>query len=67
MGGGGGGGGMGDIFDMFMGGGRGGGGRSQRERKSEDVVHKLAVSLEELYNGGTKWVGWWQQGLQVGW
>lgn len=53
MGGGGGGGGMADIFDMFMGGGgRGRGG--PRERKSEDVMHKLAVSLEELYNGGTK-------------
>lgn len=55
--GGGGGGGMADIFDLFTGGGgRGGGGGRPRERKSEDVVHKLAVSLEELYNGGTKCV-----------
>eukprot|EP00197_Chlamydomonas_leiostraca_P013031 CAMPEP_0202868736 /NCGR_PEP_ID=MMETSP1391-20130828/11043_1 /ASSEMBLY_ACC=CAM_ASM_000867 /TAXON_ID=1034604 /ORGANISM="Chlamydomonas leiostraca, Strain SAG 11-49" /LENGTH=432 /DNA_ID=CAMNT_0049548941 /DNA_START=149 /DNA_END=1447 /DNA_ORIENTATION=- len=55
MGGGGGGGGMADIFDMFMGGGGGGRGRGgPRERKSEDVMHKLAVSLEELYNGTTK-------------
>jgi DnaJ family protein A protein 2 len=38
MGGGGGGGGPADIFDLFgMGGGRRG---SQRERRSEDVVHK---------------------------
>lgn len=53
MGGGGGGGGMADIFDMFTGGG-GGGRRSQRERRSEDVQHKLAVTLEDLYNGTTK-------------
>jgi DnaJ-class molecular chaperone len=54
MGGGGGmGGGMGDIFEMFMGGGGGRGGRP-RERKSEDVLHKLTVSLEDLYNGTTK-------------
>ncbi len=48
----GGGGGMSDLFEqMFgMGGGRG----RQRERKSEDVVHKLQVSLEDLYKGGTK-------------
>ncbi|GFH11068.1 uncharacterized protein HaLaN_06502 [Haematococcus lacustris] len=26
----------------------------QRERKSEDVVHKLTASLEEMYNGVTK-------------
>lgn len=45
-------GGMADIIgDLFGGGGRS---RSQRERKSEDVLHKLAVSLEELYNGATK-------------
>ena len=49
------GGGMSDIFDMFMGGGggRGRGGR-ERERKSEDIVHKLSVSLEDMYNGTTK-------------
>jgi DnaJ-class molecular chaperone len=51
-------GGMGDIFDMFMGGHGGGGGRSrQREKKSEDVQHKLTVSLEELFLGATKYVG----------
>jgi DnaJ family protein A protein 2 len=48
----GGGGGMSDIFDMFTGGG--GRGRSQRERKSDDVQHKLTVTLEDLYNGTTK-------------
>jgi DnaJ-class molecular chaperone len=43
---------MADLFDMLSGGrGRGG---PPRERKSEDVVHKLSVSLEELYNGVTK-------------
>lgn len=48
-----GGGGGADIFDLF---GMGGMGRrpSQRERRSEDVVHKLKVSLEELYKGGTR-------------
>ncbi|WIA20060.1 hypothetical protein OEZ85_005923 [Tetradesmus obliquus] len=52
-GGGGGGGGMADLFDILSGGG--GGRRGQpRERKSEDVVHRLSVSLEELYNGVTK-------------
>jgi hypothetical protein len=52
MGGGGGGGGM-DIFDLFTGGGGRRGGQT-RERKSEDVVHQLAVSLEDLYTGTTK-------------
>ena len=54
MGGGGGGppGGMSDLFDMLSGGGRGGG--RQRERRGENVVHRLKVSLEEVYNGGTR-------------
>lgn len=49
MGNGGGGGGGFDLFDILS----GGGGRrgAPRERKSEDVVHKLAASLEDLYNG----------------
>lgn len=52
QGGGGGGGGMADIFDLF---GGGGGRRApQRERRGEDVVHRLKVTLEELYNGGTR-------------
>lgn len=49
----GGGGGMGDLFDMFMGGGGGGRGMP-RERKSDNVTHKLQVTLEDLYNGTTK-------------
>lgn len=51
--GGGGGGGMADIFDLF---GGGGGGRraAPRERRGEDVVHRLKVTLEELYNGGNR-------------
>ena len=51
MGSGGGGGGMSDIFDLFGGGGR----RQQpRERRGENVVHKLKVSLEEMYSGGVR-------------
>ena len=50
-----------DIFESAMfggnpfgpGGGGGRGGRS-RQRKGEDVVHGLKVSLEDLYNGVTK-------------
>nr|QKY15040.1 dnaj-like protein/chaperone protein dnaj 2 (DJA2) [Polytomella parva] len=49
----GGGGGM-DIFDMFMGGGRGRGGGRPRERRSDNVTHKLNVTLEDLYNGTVK-------------
>ena len=43
-------GGMADIFEMFAGGGR----RGPRERRGENVVHRLKVSLEEVYNGGTR-------------
>ena len=50
--GGGGGGGMADIFDLFGGGG-GRRGRPQ-ERRGEDVVHRLKVTLEELYNGSSR-------------
>ncbi len=52
MGSGGGGGGMGDIFDILS----GGGGRRQqpRERRGENVVHRLKVSLEEMYSGGVR-------------
>ena len=49
-GGGGGGGGMSDIFDILS----GGGGRQRGPRKGEDVVHRLRVSMEELYNGSTR-------------
>ncbi len=36
-----------DLFDLLS--GRGGG--RGRERRGEDVVHKLKVGLEELYTG----------------
>ncbi|KAK2865888.1 hypothetical protein Q7C36_001944 [Tachysurus vachellii] len=39
-----------DIFDMFF----GGGGRMRRERRGKNIVHRLTVSLEDLYNGATK-------------
>ncbi|MEQ2299073.1 DnaJ (Hsp40), subfamily A, member 4 [Ameca splendens] len=42
-----------DIFDMFF----GGGGRMQRERRGKNVVHQLAVTLEEMYNGSTRKLG----------
>lgn len=49
---GGGGGGAADIFDLFgMGGGRGG---RPRERRSDDVVHRIRVGLDELYKGSTR-------------
>ncbi|KAA3475395.1 dnaJ protein-like protein 1-like [Gossypium australe] len=46
-----------DIFESFFGGGAFGGGgssRGRRQKRGEDVVHALRVSLEELYNGTTK-------------
>ncbi|XP_024404154.1 dnaJ protein homolog [Physcomitrium patens] len=53
-----------DIFESFFGGGGspfgdsfpGGSGRggSRRQRRGEDVVHPLKVSLEDLYNGTSK-------------
>ncbi|XP_077567370.1 dnaJ homolog subfamily A member 4 [Stigmatopora nigra] len=39
-----------DIFNMFF----GGGGRMQRERRGENVVHQLSVTLEDMYNGSTR-------------
>ncbi|XP_076946970.1 dnaJ protein homolog [Bidens hawaiensis] len=59
MGGGGGGHDPFDIFQSFFGGGSpfgGGGGssRGRRQRRGEDVVHPLKVSLEDLYNGTSK-------------
>jgi DnaJ family protein A protein 2 len=38
-----------DIFSMFF-----GGGRRDGPPKPKDIVHELAVSLEEMYNGKTK-------------
>ncbi|KAH9532052.1 hypothetical protein CY35_19G068600 [Sphagnum magellanicum] len=48
-----------DIFESFFGGGGqsfgGGSGRgNRRQRRGEDVVHPLKVSLEDLYNGTSK-------------
>ncbi|KAI0050038.1 hypothetical protein FA95DRAFT_1556169 [Auriscalpium vulgare] len=48
-----------DLFSQlfggggFFGGGGGGGGRSQGPRKSKDLVHRVHVSLEDLYKGKT--------------
>ncbi|OEL36218.1 DnaJ protein-like protein 2 [Dichanthelium oligosanthes] len=42
-----------DIFSSFFGpsfGGGGGSSRGRRQRRGEDVVHPLKVSLEDLYN-----------------
>ncbi|KAJ7536398.1 hypothetical protein O6H91_12G067800 [Diphasiastrum complanatum] len=46
-----------DIFESFFSGASpfGGGSRSsRRQRKGEDVIHPMKVSLEELYNGTSK-------------
>jgi DnaJ homolog subfamily A member 1 len=43
-----------DIFDMFFGGGGGGRRGGAREKRGNDVVHQLGVSLEDLYNGSTR-------------
>ena len=50
MGAGGGGGGMADIFEMMTGQRRG----APRERRGEDIVHKLKCTLAEMYNGSTR-------------
>ncbi|XP_034934732.1 dnaJ homolog subfamily A member 1 [Chelonus insularis] len=42
-----------DIFDVFFGHGLGGRG-GRRVRKGQDVVHRLSVTLEELYKGTTR-------------
>jgi DnaJ family protein A protein 2 len=47
---GGGGGGHGDIFNAMF----GGGGGQRGPRKGKDVLFKLKVSLDDLYNGGQK-------------
>ncbi|KAF9604017.1 hypothetical protein IFM89_039469 [Coptis chinensis] len=40
------------IFQNFFGGGNGSKGR--RQRRGEDIVHPLKVSLEDLYSGTSK-------------
>ncbi|XP_057954330.1 dnaJ protein homolog [Malania oleifera] len=57
MGGGGGGHDPFDIFQSFFGAspfGGGGSSRGRRQRRGEDVVHPLKVSLEDLYSGTSK-------------
>ncbi|CAN6566921.1 unnamed protein product [Malus baccata var. baccata] len=57
MGGGGGGHDPFDIFQSFFGGnpfGGGGSSRGRRQRRGEDVIHPLKVSLEDLCNGTSK-------------
>ncbi|XP_045475880.1 dnaJ homolog subfamily A member 1-like [Harmonia axyridis] len=41
-----------NLFDMFFNAGTSGKRRSERSRR--DIIHELAVSLEELYNGANK-------------
>ncbi|KAF3790724.1 DnaJ protein-like protein [Nymphaea thermarum] len=45
-----------DLFQSFFGGSPFGGGssRGRRQRRGEDVIHPLKVSLEDLYNGTSK-------------
>ncbi|XP_047325803.1 dnaJ protein homolog [Impatiens glandulifera] len=47
-----------DIFQSFFGGspfgGGGGSSRGRRQRRGEDVIHSLKVSLDDLYNGTSK-------------
>uniref|UniRef100_A0A0A9WHC6 DnaJ subfamily A member 4 n=1 Tax=Lygus hesperus TaxID=30085 RepID=A0A0A9WHC6_LYGHE len=44
-----------DLFDMFFTGAGGfRGGRGRRERRGKNLVHPLAVTLEELYNGSVR-------------
>jgi len=40
-----------DIFNMMFGGGMGGGMGGRQSNKTKPMVHKLGVTLEELYNG----------------
>ncbi|XP_046408253.1 dnaJ homolog subfamily A member 1 [Ischnura elegans] len=42
-----------DIFDMIFGGGLGAS-RQRRERRGGNLIHKLSVSLEELYKGAVR-------------
>jgi DnaJ-class molecular chaperone len=43
-----------DSHAMFLCCEGGGSSRGRRQRRGEDVVHPLKVSLEELYNGTSK-------------
>ena len=48
--------GMEDLFSMFTG-GMGGRRGAPRERRGENVVHRLKVGLEEMYIGSTRCAG----------
>lgn len=48
--------GMEDLFSMFTG-GMGGRRAAPRERRGENVVHRLKVGLEEMYIGSTRCAG----------
>nr|XP_039274580.1 dnaJ homolog subfamily A member 1-like [Styela clava] len=39
-----------DVFDMLF----GGGGRRREPNRGKDVMHRLKVSLEDMYNGATR-------------
>jgi DnaJ family protein A protein 1 len=44
-----------DIFNMFFGGGGGASPfGSRQEHRGKNLVHQLAVSLEEIYNGAVR-------------
>ncbi|OAY72814.1 DnaJ protein [Ananas comosus] len=43
-----------DLFRCYCGYKGGGSSRGRRQKRGEDVIHPLKVSLEELYNGTTK-------------
>lgn len=43
---------MHDIFEHMFG---GGGPRRRPDPKGEDIVHKIAVKMEDLYNGASRY------------
>jgi len=43
-----------DIFNMFFGGGGSSPFGARQEQRGKNLVHQLAVSLEELYNGAVR-------------
>ena len=53
-----------DIFNMMFGGGMGGMGSGRQSNKTKPMVHKLGVSLEELYNGKVSCKSSWINNLE---
>lgn len=43
-----------DLFDMFFGFGGGSTRHFHGQTRGQDVIHKMSVSLEELYTGATR-------------